>query len=203
MRTFGAKAAECTNDSCAGTTLYITRDIAAAVARYEEYKFDQMFYVVAAQQELHFRQLFAVLDRMGHGDLAKKCQHVSFGMVQGMSTRKGTVVFLEDILQEAANVMHEVMQRNPEKYAQIEDPAKVADIVGMSAVTAQDMGARRIKDYTFDWARMTNFEGDTGPYLQFAHARICSIERKIEQSIPAETLLVRFLMLFYKKISLL
>lgn len=81
------------------------------MARYEEYKFDEMYYVVAAQQELHFRQLFNILEKMGRDDIASKCRHISFGMVQGMSTRKGTVVFLEDILQEAATTMHEVMQR--------------------------------------------------------------------------------------------
>ena len=117
---------------------------AAAVGRWNEYQFERMFYVVAAQQELHFQQLFKMLELMGH-DWSKRCEHISFGMVLGMSTRKGNVVFLEDILMEAKQVMHEVMKKNESKYEQIEDPEAVADIIGMSAVIVQDMSARRIK----------------------------------------------------------
>lgn len=160
-----------------GTTLYLTRDIAAAWERQETYKFDQMYYVVGAQQDSHFQQLFKILELSGF-DWSKNCAHLNFGMVKGMSTRKGTVVFLEDILEEAYQVMHEVMKKNEKKYALIPDPQKVADIIGMSAVIIQDMGAKRHKDYSFNWSRMTSFEGDTGPYLQYSHARLCSIERK-------------------------
>lgn len=164
-----------------GTTLYITRDIAAAADRAEKYNFDKMFYVVAAQQNLHFQQLFKILELMGY-EWGKKCQHINFGMVKGMSTRKGTVVFLEDILHEAATQMMELMQKNEKKFAEISNPEEVADIVGLSAVVIQDLGARRVKDYDFDWARMTSSEGDTGPYLQYAHARLCSIERKAKEA---------------------
>jgi len=161
-----------------GATLYITRDIAAAVHRHSKYKFDKMIYVVAAQQNFHFQQLFAVLDKMGNTWAKSQCVHVNFGMVKGMSTRKGNVVFLEDILDESKATMLEVMQKNEKKYAEVENPEAVADIIGLSAVLIQDLSARRIKDYNFDWNRMTSFEGDTGPYLQFAHARLCSMERK-------------------------
>jgi arginyl-tRNA synthetase len=160
-----------------GATLYITRDIAAAADRYERHHFERMYYVVAAQQDLHFQQLFKILELMGY-DWAKKCHHINFGMVKGMSTRKGTAVFLEEILHEAKSTMLQVMQTNPEKFAEIEDPESVADLVGLSAVVIQDFSARRIKDYEFDWDRMTSFEGDTGPYLQYQHARLCSMERK-------------------------
>jgi len=160
-----------------GATLYITRDIAAAVERKEKYHFDKMFYVVASQQDLHFQQLFKILPTMGY-DWAKDCTHINFGMVKGMSSRRGTVVFLEDILNEAKATMLEVMQKNEEKFKEIEDPEAVADLVGLSAVIVQDFSAKRIKDYDFDWARITTFEGDTGPYLQYQHARLCSMERK-------------------------
>jgi arginyl-tRNA synthetase len=114
-----------------GTTLYITRDIAAAWDRAEEYKFDNMYYVVGSQQDLHFQQLFKILDLSGF-EWAKQCNHVNFGMVKGMSTRKGTVVFLEDILEEAKATMHTVMRQNEAKYAQLDNPDEIADIIGNS-----------------------------------------------------------------------
>ncbi|KAG0171179.1 hypothetical protein DFQ28_006269 [Apophysomyces sp. BC1034] len=160
-----------------GTTLYLTRDLGAAMERHEKYNFDKMVYVVASQQELHLKQLFKTLELMGF-EWSKKLEHISFGMVQGMSTRKGTVVFLEDILNEAKDIMHDVMKKNEKKYAEIEDPDYVADTIGISAVKIQDNAARRIKNYEFDRNRMFSFEGDTGPYIQYAHARLCSIERK-------------------------
>lgn len=160
-----------------GTTLYLTRDIGEAADRYEKHKFDKMIYVVAAQQDLHLAQLFKILELMGY-EWASKCSHVNFGMVKGMSTRKGTAVFLDQILEEAKVTMHQVMQKNADKYAQIEDPEMVSDIVGISSVMIQDMSAKRINDYEFSWDRMTSFEGDTGPYMQYAHSRLCSMQRK-------------------------
>jgi len=168
-----------------GATLYITRDIAAAKARQDEYKFDKSIYVVASQQDLHFKQLFKTLELMGY-DWANKCEHVSFGMVNGMKTRKGTVVFLDDILNEAKAVMLENMQEDRMgKLAEVENPERTADIIGLSAVVIQDLSAKRIKDYEFDWKRMTSSEGNTGPYLQYAHARLCSMEDKTKD-IPLE-----------------
>ena len=114
-----------------GATLYITRDIAAAWERHEQFKFDEMLYIVASPQNLHFQQLFKILEKSDF-EWYKKCQHINFGMVNGMSTRKGTVVFLEEILNEAQTIMHGVMQRNETKYAQIDNPQMVADIVGTS-----------------------------------------------------------------------
>lgn len=160
-----------------GTTLYLTRDIGAAMERYEKYKFDKMIYVVASQQDLHLKQLFKTLELLKF-DWASKLEHVNFGMVLGMSTRKGTVVFLEDILEEAKETMHEVMRKNEKKYAEVEEPEKVADEIGISAVKIQDNSARRIKNYDFNMDRMCSFEGDTGPYIQYAHARLASVERK-------------------------
>eukprot|EP01133_Synstelium_polycarpum_P008033 gene8033-9437_t len=162
-----------------GSTLYITRDIAAANHRKEEIKFDKMIYVVASQQELHFRQLFKIVNLMGY-PWFKDLTHVGFGMVKGMSTRKGTVVFLEDILNESKSTMLEIMEKNKEKMAEIENPDEVADIIAVSAVVMQDFSAKRHKDYEFNMDRMLSSEGDTGPYLQYAHARLCSMERKNE-----------------------
>ncbi|KAL8828398.1 MAG: hypothetical protein Q9191_002614 [Dirinaria sp. TL-2023a] len=161
-----------------GSSLYLTRDIGEATKRYELYKFDKMIYVVASQQDLHLAQLFKILELMGHREVSDKCQHVAFGMVLGMSTRKGTVKFLDDILRDVGEKMHEVMRTNATKYEQVENPEQTADILGITAVMVQDMTGKRINNYEFSLERMTSFEGDTGPYLQYAHARLCSIGRK-------------------------
>lgn len=187
-----------------GTTLYLTRDIGAAMERYEKYNFDKMIYVVASQQDLHLQQLFKILSLLEF-DWADRVQHINFGMVLGMSTRKGTVVFLDDILAEAKDRMHEVMKKNEEKYKQVENPDAIADTVGRTGVMIQDMSGKRfvvypnqlsflsltllarINNYNFDLDRMTSFEGDTGPYLQYAHSRLCSISRKA--AIPEKDIL--------------
>ncbi|KAI9861764.1 MAG: hypothetical protein M1813_005113 [Trichoglossum hirsutum] len=163
-----------------GTTLYLTRDISEAVGRYEKYHFDKMIYVVASQQDLHLAQLFKILEAMGRKDIADKCQHINFGMVLGMSTRRGTVKFLNDILKDVGEKMHEVMKANETKYAQVPDPERVSDILGITSVMVQDMSSKRINNYDFNMDRMTSFEGDTGPYLQYAHARLCSMTRKAD-----------------------
>lgn len=163
-----------------GTSLYLTRDIGAAMERHRSYHFDKMIYVIASQQDLHVAQLFKILEVIGgeYAEVSKKCQHINFGMVLGMSTRKGTAKFLDDILRDVGDKMHEVMRSNADKYAQVHDPEHVADTLGISAVMVQDMSGKRINNYEFDINRMTSFEGDTGPYLQYAHARLCSIARK-------------------------
>jgi arginyl-tRNA synthetase len=126
-----------------GTTLYLTRDISEAVGRYEKYHFDKMIYVVASQQDLHLAQLFKILEAMGRKDIADKCQHINFGMVLGMSTRRGTVKFLNDILKDVGEKMHEVMKANETKYAQVPDPERVSDILGITSVMVQDMSSKR------------------------------------------------------------
>ncbi|CAG7946114.1 unnamed protein product [Penicillium nalgiovense] len=166
-----------------GTPLYLTRDIGAITERDDEYHFDKMIYVVAAQQDLHLAQLFKVTELMGHKDLASRCQHINFGMVRGMSTRKGTVKFLDDILRDVGDKMHEVMKKNEVKYSQVEDPEKTADILGITSVMVQDMTGKRVNGYDFNLDAMTSFEGDTGPYLQYAHARLCSMARKSELDV--------------------
>lgn len=180
---FNKKLGKCLVEKSDGTSLYLTRDVGEAIRRYETYNFDKMIYVIASQQDLHVAQFFEILKQMGF-DWAKNLEHVNFGMVQGMSTRKGTVVFLDNILEETKEKMHDVMRKNEDKYAQIEDPEKIADLVGISAVMIQDMQSKRINNYEFKWDRMTSFEGDTGPYLQYAHSRLSSVQRKsgIEES---------------------
>ncbi|KAL3231157.1 Uncharacterized protein RNJ44_00796 [Nakaseomyces bracarensis] len=160
-----------------GTSLYITRDVAAAIERKETYHFDRMIYVVASQQDLHLKQLFEILRLLDY-EWTDSLVHVNFGMVQGMSTRKGTVVFLDNILEEAKNQMLTVMSKSDHKFAQIENPEYVADLIGISAVMIQDMQGKRINNYSFNWERILSFEGDTGPYLQYAHSRLKSIEDK-------------------------
>lgn len=181
-----------------GTSIYLTRDIGGAIERYEKYKFDKMIYVVSSQQDLHLSQFFKVLELM-QLPWAASLQHVNYGLVQGMSTRKGTVVFLDQIIKEAAQVMHEQMQKNEDKYAAIEDPERVALEIGITGVKIQDMAAKRcvrlddssplfnkcrINNYTFNWDRMKSFEGDTGPYLQYAHVRLSSLSRKNPHLLP-------------------
>ncbi|KAL2135301.1 hypothetical protein VTI74DRAFT_9069 [Chaetomium olivicolor] len=161
-----------------GTTTYLLRDVAAVLERDEKYAFDKMIYVVSTEQDLYFRRVFRTLELMGRADLASRLQHVNFGKVMGMSSRLGNVQLLGDILDQSRDAMHEVMRRNAVKYAQVEDPDTVAEAVGISAVMVQDMSGKRIHNYPFDINRMTSFEGDTGPYLQYCHARLNSILRK-------------------------
>lgn len=166
-----------------GTSIYLTRDIAGAIERYERYQFDKMIYVVASQQDLHLSQFFKILHLMGF-PWANRLEHVNYGLVLGMSTRKGTAVFLDQIIKEASSVMHEQMRRNEDKYNVIEDPEMVSQEVGITGIKIQDMAAKRINNYTFNWDRMLSFEGDTGPYLQYAHVRLTSMERKNPELLP-------------------
>lgn len=168
-----------------GTSLYLTRDIAANYERYEKYHFDKMIYVVASQQDVHMAQFFKILELMGppYSEAIAKCEHVSFGMVkdpkgQTMSTRKGTVVSLADSLDSSRDFMHDVMRKNAEKYEQVQNPEATADTLAISAIMVQDYSGKMVNNYSFDMERMTSFEGDTGPYLQYSHARVCSMERK-------------------------
>lgn len=161
-----------------GTPLYLTRDMAAIRERYEKYHFDKMIYVVASQQDLHLAQFFKVTELSGHREISDKCEHITFGMVKGMSTRKGTVKFLDDIIRDVSDYMHDVMRKNEVKYQQVENPEEVSETLGITAIMVQDMKGKRVNGYTFSLDDMTSFEGDTGPYLQYAHARLCSIQRK-------------------------
>ena len=163
-----------------GATLYITRDLAAAFYRANEYKFDKCLYVVAYQQNLHFKQLFKIIDLMGH-DWYKGMEHVSFGMVsyegRALSTREGYVVYLEDLLNKAIEKAREIIE---EKSPNLPNKDEVARQVGVGAVVYFDLHNERIKDIDFCWDRALSFEGETGPYVQYSHARCCSVLRKAE-----------------------
>ncbi len=168
-----------------GSTLYITRDLAAVLYRKETYDFDKCIYVVASQQNLHFQQLFKIVSLMGF-DWADKCVHVPFGMVSledgTMSTRKGKVVFLLDVLTKAIEKTKEVIA---EKNVAEEDIDQTAKDVGIGAVMFQELSNNRIKDYVFSWDKVLNFEGETGPYVQYTHARACSVLRNAGESADA------------------
>ncbi len=161
-----------------GATLYATRDIAAALYRKDTYHFDKCLYVVAYQQDLHFRQWFKVVEKMGY-PWAKDLIHVAFGMIsyegQTLATRKGHVVYLEDLLCRAKERALSIIQ---EKSPDLENPETVAAQVGIGAVIYADLQNNRIKDIDFWWDRALNFDGETGPYVQYTHARCCSVLRK-------------------------
>ena len=164
-----------------GSSAYITRDIATAINRKKEYNFDENLYVVATQQNLHFQQLWRILELMGY-DLYKGCKHISFGMVslkdQTLSTRKGQVVFLEDVLNKAIEKTREIMENREDT---VDDIGEVSRIVGIGAVKFQELYNNRIKDYVFDWDEVLNFDGETGPYVQYTYARAKSVLRKAGQ----------------------
>lgn len=163
-----------------GATLYITRDLAAAKYRKDTYHFDKSLYVVAYQQDLHFRQLFKVLELMGY-DWYRQCEHVSFGMVsfggEALATRLGHVVYLDDLLTQAVDKARAIID---EKSPDLTNKAEVARQVGIGAVVFFDLYNNRIKDIDFTWERALNFDGETGPYVQYTHARACSVLRKAE-----------------------
>jgi arginyl-tRNA synthetase len=130
-----------------GTSIYLTRDIGGAIERYEQHKFDKMLYVISSQQDLHTAQFIKMLHLMEF-PWASSIEHVNYGLVLGMSTRKGTVVFLEQIIREASSVMHEQMKKNEEKYAAVEDPEQTSLEVGLAAIKVQDMAAKRCATFS-------------------------------------------------------
>lgn len=161
-----------------GATLYATRDITAAIYRHQKFGFDKLLYLVAADQSLHFKQVFTVLSKMGY-QWASRCQHVPFGLIRfkegKMSTRQGKVILLEDVLNRAIELsLGIIKQKNPD----LENKELVARQVGIGAVLFGDLVNDRVKDVEFDWDRILDFAGDTAPYIQYAHARICSMLRK-------------------------
>ncbi|KTF19823.1 arginine--tRNA ligase [Streptococcus gordonii] len=163
-----------------GATLYITRDIATAMYRARTYNFVKSIYVVGQEQSNHFRQLKAVLKKMGF-DWSDDMTHVDFGLVtknrQKLSTRKGNIILLEPTLQEAiSRAKSQIEDKNPE----LENKEAVAHAVGVGAVKFYDLKTDRRNGYDFDLEAMVSFEGETGPYIQYAYARIQSILRKAD-----------------------
>jgi len=161
-----------------GTTLYITRDLSAAIYRYEQFEFSQMLYVVGAEQTLHFQQLFKVLELMGY-EWALNCVHVPFGLIRfkegRMSTREGNIILLKDVIEKAEELAFQIIE---EKNPQLENKEEAARAVGLGAIKFGDLCNDRIKDIEFEWDKVLDFTGDTAPYIQYSHARICSILSK-------------------------
>jgi arginyl-tRNA synthetase len=158
-----------------GTTLYMTRDIAAAMDRHARFEFGRSLYVIAQDQALHVAQLKKTLEAMGF-DWAKKMTHVAFGRVHGMSTRAGNIVFLDEVLDEAVAKAREICAQSDAL-----DPARLdetVEAIGVGAVVFGDLRNLRMTDYTFKLEEVINFEGLTGPYVQYTHARLASIARK-------------------------
>jgi len=167
-----------------GTIVYLGRDLCAATDRKERYDFDKMIYVVGAEQTLHFKQLFRTLKMMGN-DWADQCVHVPFGLINfkgmKMSTRKGNVIFLEEVLDRAVTLTKEIInEKNPD----LPNKDQVAEDVGIGAIIYADLDSRRARDVVFGWNEILNFSGETGPYIQYTHARYCSVLRKYGQEIP-------------------
>jgi len=161
-----------------GGTLYATRDITAAIDRYTNYKFYKSLYVVGNEQKLHFSQFFKVLELMGY-PWANDMIHVNYGLFVfesgKMSTRKGQVIKMKDLLDESVAKTLEIIE---EKSPDLENKAEVAEQVGVGAVIFNELYNSRVKDVLFSWERMLNFEGETGPYVQYTHARTCSVLEK-------------------------
>ena len=161
-----------------GSTLYTTRDLAAAIYRKKTYDFAKCLYVTGSEQSLHFAQFFKILEKMGY-DWSKDLMHVPFGLISlesgKMSTRNGQVVFLQDLLDEAIEKTRRIIE---EKNPNLKNIDQVATQVGVGAVVFNDLFNSRIKDEVFEWNKVLNFDGETGPYVQYTFARASSILRK-------------------------
>lgn len=164
----------------AGTTIYATRDLTSLEDRIDKYDFAKALYVVGNEQQLHFKQVFKVLELMGYGEYAKKCEHIPFGLVvdkdgEKIGSRKGNSVLLEEILNEAIEKVKNIInEKNPD----LEDKEEVARKVGVGAIIFNDLSNSRIKDEIFDWDMLLNFQGETGPYIQYIYVRTKSVLSK-------------------------
>ena len=162
-----------------GTTIYATRDLAAFLDRINTYDFDKIIYVVGGEQKLHFSQIFKVLELMGYEKYVQRAEHVPFGLVvdkegEKIGSRKGNSVSLEDILNQSIDKVRNIIS---EKNPNLDDKQKedIAKKVGVGAIIFNDLSSSRIKDEIFDWDMLLNFNGETGPYVQFMYVRTKSI----------------------------
>jgi len=192
-------------------SLYATRDLAAAEYRHKTYQFDRALYIVNEAQGLYFRQLFAALKEMGY-DWADRMEHVGFGWVKFgqelMSTRRGNIVFLDEVIEQAVQRCRDIIaEKNPD----LPHVEEVAEQVGVGAVVFSQIAVRRNKDIVFTFEEVLNFDGHTGPFLQYNHARLCSLMRKYGKPVepdvdfslltePEETRLAIFLHDFPRRV---
>lgn len=171
-----------------GSSIYATRDLAALLYRQKTYHFTKCLYVTGLEQQLHFKQVFKVMELLGF-DWYKGLHHIPYGLVSlkegKMSTRKGQVIFAEDILNEAIQRIREIIdEKNPD----LENKEEVARMVGVGAIMFNDLYNQRIKDVTFSWEKILNFDGETGPYVQYTHARATSVLKKAGVTQVEETI---------------
>lgn len=165
-----------------GSSIYATRDLAAIFYRKETYKFCKCLYVTGQEQKLHFAQVFKVVELLGNEWAKDELVHIPYGLVSlegaKLSTRSGNIIYAEDILLEAVSKIKEIIeQKNPD----LENKAETAKKIGVGAVIFNDLYNQRIKDVSFKWEKLLNFDGETGPYVQYTYARCASIIRKLDK----------------------
>ncbi|SYZ73252.1 Arginine--tRNA ligase 1 [Candidatus Zixiibacteriota bacterium] len=177
-----------------GATLYATRDLAGILYRSENFHFDKALYVVNTGQRIHFRQVFTVIELLEEAEriplekrIAHRLIHVEFGWIKFddavMSTREGNIIFLEEVLDKATRLAKEkILEKNPD----LKEVEKTARQIGNGAVIFADLSTRKEKDVNFDWDKVLSFEGETGPYLQYTHARLSSLLRHYGKNITGK-----------------
>ena len=164
-----------------GSSIYATRDLAAVLYRKKTFNFDKCLYVTGQEQKLHFAQVFKVIELLGNDWAKDSLVHIPYGLVSlegaKLSTRNGNVIYAEDILLEAVAKIKEIIE---EKNPELPDKDNTARKIGVGAVLFNDLYNQRIKDVSFKWEKLLNFDGETGPYVQYTYARCASILRKQE-----------------------
>ena len=172
--------APCIIKKADGGSIYATRDLAAIFYRKETYNFVKCLYVTGQEQKLHFAQVFKVIELLGNDWAASQLIHIPYGLVSlegaKLSTRSGNIIYAEDILLEAISKVKEVIE---EKNPELENKDEVAKMVGVGAIIFNDLYNQRIKDVSFKWEKILNFEGETGPYVQYTYARCSSLLRAV------------------------
>lgn len=172
-----------------GSSIYATRDLAAIFYRKETYNFSKCLYVTGQEQKLHFAQVFKVVELLGNEWSKDQLVHIPYGLVSlegaKLSTRSGNIIYAEDILLEAISKIKEIIE---EKNPDIPDKDETAKKIGVGAVLFNDLYNQRIKDVSFKWEKLLNFDGETGPYVQYTYARCASILRKVEDFSPANSI---------------
>ena len=169
-----------------GSSIYATRDLAAIFYRKETWNFVKCLYVTGQEQKLHFKQVFKVVELLGNEWAMDQLVHIPYGLVSlegaKLSTRSGNIIYAEDILLEAISKIKEIIE---EKNPDLPDKDETAKKIGVGAVLFNDLYNQRIKDVSFKWEKLLNFDGETGPYVQYTHARCCSILKKLDNFTPS------------------